>query len=172
METCCMGDVWKKKINYSLETCCGVVLCCIAFGNEVEIKAKEAEISLCSFFNIPLVDYTYAYTIVAKQQVTTVLRALFCNPFCFCCKELPVVVIILYRKNINMAVLLLKAAIIAHLSELRTAQSHAEICVYSAAALTTLFCTIVSLCRVSGKSLFLVHKKSCLYNRLIYYCYE
>lgn len=64
MET--WGDAWgmfEKKINYSLETCCDVVLCCVAFGNEVEIKAKEAGISFCSLFNIPLVDHTYTYTV-------------------------------------------------------------------------------------------------------------
>lgn len=75
------GGCLKKKINYSLETCCGVVLCCVVIGNEVEIKSKQARISFCSFFNIPPVDHysihTYIYMHRLSKQLIAVLRPLF-----------------------------------------------------------------------------------------------
>ena len=48
-----------------------------------------------------------------------------------------------------------------------TAQLHAEFCVYSAALSMNnlyLYLTTVSLCRVSDKSLFPLHKKCCLFS--------
>lgn len=97
--------MFEKKINYSLDTCCGVVLCCVAVGNEAEIKAKEAGISFSSLFYIPLVDHytihTYIYIYrIPKQQIASVLR-----PFLF----LPVLVFILGRKNMNTSVFIIKS---------------------------------------------------------------
>ena len=55
-ETCCKVDVWK--INYSLETCCGVLPNCDAFSDTEKKKAWNAEISACGLFNIALFDHS------------------------------------------------------------------------------------------------------------------
>lgn len=61
---CLGGERKEKKINHILETCCGVVLCCVAFGKEGEMKAWEAGSSPSSLFIIPLVDHYNIHTLI------------------------------------------------------------------------------------------------------------
>ena len=70
METGRARGCLNKKISYSLETCCGVVLWSVGFGKTVEIKAWEAGGSSCSLFNT-LVDHYNICTYIEMHKHRT-----------------------------------------------------------------------------------------------------